>query len=503
MKLNNKGISIIEIVLTFSLIMIMVIGMIGIVFNYREKASVSLEKLDMHTFKNTITKDIQDDILEYGVKEINTNGECTNNTELNNCVNIVFKNGEEKIFGTSKIAVGTSDEEIKKSIENKFLYYDGLKYKLNDKLPSKKSSDREWTDFQMIKIQDSNILSTDSMVLENGNIVIMYAIDVYISHLDFDEDFGVHIVASSEIKSELASPSQPGGGGDDGNRYLRTEILKANPTIYDNPTLTAPFVSTNDASGLYKSTDTNDGKPTYYFRGNIANNYVSFANKTWRVLRINEDGTVRLIIESSIPHNSSLKFNTNDKEYKYSYYTNSNAVNSAKYILDDWFSTTIASNSLYLSKVVTGPYFCEQAKTKFIDSGTLGNAELILDDNYIANFKCEQDGNGYGKVNSNIGLISNDEFIHAGGYYSSYPKVDNIFYLYEKNGGWWHGIWTMTPEVFYSGTALVGCTNQGLITGDNANTAQPLYKHFRPVINLKSDVTVTGSGTIDNPWVVQ
>jgi len=56
MKLNNKGISIIEIVLTFSLIMIMVIGMIGIVFNYREKASISMEKLDMDTFNSLAQK---------------------------------------------------------------------------------------------------------------------------------------------------------------------------------------------------------------------------------------------------------------------------------------------------------------------------------------------------------------------------------------------------------------------------------------------------------------
>lgn len=197
MKLNNKGISIIEVVLTFSLIMVMVIGMLAIVFNYREKASVSLEKLDMDTFKNTLTKDIQDDILAYGVTEINRDGECTTNTELNSCINIVFANGEEKAFGTSQID-NTNENTLKTSIENKFLYYDGIKYKLNDNLPSKKPDKRKWTDFQMIEIQDSNILSADSLVLEDGTIVMIYAIDVYISHLDFDEDFGIHIVTYSE-----------------------------------------------------------------------------------------------------------------------------------------------------------------------------------------------------------------------------------------------------------------------------------------------------------------
>lgn len=196
MKLNNKGVSIIEIVLTFALIMVMTMGMLSIVFNYREKASISMEKLDLDTFKNTLTKEIQDDILTLGVKEINTSGECLKNPELNSCINIVFSDpdGTSKAFGTSKV-----DNTDVDSIENKFLYYGGLKYKIVDKLPNKIPAGENAVDFQTIKIQDQNILSTDSMVLENGTVVTFYSIDVYISHIDFDEDFGIHITTTSEV----------------------------------------------------------------------------------------------------------------------------------------------------------------------------------------------------------------------------------------------------------------------------------------------------------------
>ena len=193
MKLNNRGVSIIEIVVTFALIMVMVVGMLAIVFRYREKASLSIEKLEMDTFKNTLTKDIQDDILNKGVKTINYEGECLTNTELNSCINIVFQDDTEKAFGTSK--VDTNDRE---SIENKFLYYDGIKYRLSDTLPTEIPTGRDAVDFQTMVIQDSNILSTDSMILEDGTLVSFYAIDVYISHIDFEEDFGIHIVAYSE-----------------------------------------------------------------------------------------------------------------------------------------------------------------------------------------------------------------------------------------------------------------------------------------------------------------
>lgn len=45
--------------------------------------------------------------------------------------------------------------------------------------------------------------------------------------------------------------------------------------------------------GLYTSTD--DLGDSYYYRGNVKNNYVSFAGYIWRIVRQNGNGTVRLI----------------------------------------------------------------------------------------------------------------------------------------------------------------------------------------------------------------
>ena len=49
--------------------------------------------------------------------------------------------------------------------------------------------------------------------------------------------------------------------------------------------------------GIYQSTD-NDGI-TYFYRGNISNNYVKFADNYWKVVRINGDGSIRLIYNGS------------------------------------------------------------------------------------------------------------------------------------------------------------------------------------------------------------
>ena len=56
------------------------------------------------------------------------------------------------------------------------------------------------------------------------------------------------------------------------------------------------------AVGMYSASD-DDGK-TYYYRGSVAGNYVKFAGFYWRVIRVNGDGTVRLIYDGTTPHDN-------------------------------------------------------------------------------------------------------------------------------------------------------------------------------------------------------
>ncbi len=51
-------------------------------------------------------------------------------------------------------------------------------------------------------------------------------------------------------------------------------------------------VATTD-EGIYSAVD--DYGTSYYFRGVVENNYVKFAGAYWRIIRINGDGTIRMI----------------------------------------------------------------------------------------------------------------------------------------------------------------------------------------------------------------
>ena len=81
------------------------------------------------------------------------------------------------------------------------------------------------------------------------------------------------------------------------NEYQTTPekaIEKINAKGEPDLSKTAP-VSENDLSdkGLYKSVD--DFGDTYYYRGNVKNNNVYFAGFYWQIIRINGDGSIRLL----------------------------------------------------------------------------------------------------------------------------------------------------------------------------------------------------------------
>ncbi len=266
---------------------------------------------------------------------------------------------------------------------------------------------------------------------------------------------------------------------------LKDEIMK-NTIITANPTLTTSSNNTSDASGLYKSTATNTGNPTYYFRGNVTNNYVKFAGQTWRIVRVNEDGTIRIVMQDGINSNANIAFNPNYKNYTYMYYSNS----EAKTQLESWYQTNIGSKADLVKNVASGNYYCEQAKAKCDSSWTSGSATMTLYSSYTPDFKCTTDGNGKGPVNASVGLLSYDEVVHAGGYYG---KDNSKYYLYNSAINWW----TMSPAGFL-GSTVWRVNTSGNINNDNVNVTNRL----RAVLSLNADMLVTGTGTSSDPYVI-
>ena len=276
------------------------------------------------------------------------------------------------------------------------------------------------------------------------------------------------------------------------SKSLNTLILGTNNSNVLSATanLTDEYSSAGDASGLYKSVDgeTNSGT-TYFYRGAVTNNYVKFAGKMWRIVRINENGSIRLLLNDGINNNTTYVFNPSWNNYTYMYYSNSDVDNGVKRTVDTWYDNNIKGYENY----ITDTEFCEQFKVvDFSDYATAGSVTAPLYSNYLSNFKCETDGNGRGVLTSKVGLLTYDEAVHAGNYYgkSSASYITNSNYTY----------WLMSPAGADSNFANARCVSTGGDIGDIYVISDIVV---RPVISLKAGILATGSGTSDDPYLIQ
>ena len=228
--------------------------------------------------------------------------------------------------------------------------------------------------------------------------------------------------------------------------YFEESVLVRDTLLANYPTqLTRSDFSTtvtNTTTGTIYYEDTSKGR-TYYFAGNPTDNWVKFAGYYWRIIRINEDGSLRLIYQgtttNSIGKGSQIETSTfnnsyNDNMYVGYMYTSNQAhglgsSSTIKEVLDNWYQTNII-NKGYESKVSIEAGFCGD-RTSYSGNG-IGTAatdytvynRLIM--NKLPILKCSNNNDLYtislsskgNKVLTNpIGLITADEVSMAGGVY--------------------------------------------------------------------------------------
>ena len=84
-----------------------------------------------------------------------------------------------------------------------------------------------------------------------------------------------------------------------GNLVASVDELGKCPTVNEDGSVNVTGVEATDGY-LCKAKDAYGD--SYYYRGNVTNNYVKFADKYWRIVRINGDGTVRVIYDGTSAH---------------------------------------------------------------------------------------------------------------------------------------------------------------------------------------------------------
>ncbi len=305
-------------------------------------------------------------------------------------------------------------------------------------------------------------------------------------------------------------------------------------------------------NGLYRAED-EDGT-SYYFRGNVTNNYVQFgeyqsdyktetsgcsrygdcysyssagnitvANKgdamLWRIVRVNGDGSVRLIYEEpqstysglTGPFIGSGDYNSSRDNPKYTGYTYDNGTDSeAKKVIDNWYNLSFG-NSVYDKMVVKGRFCSDSSGYKLASEYGSSDTSMYLFASYDRLFqsnldfvkdnaptlKCPTTNETFGgSYRLKAGLITGDELTLAGTA-MTLDKNGN-YYLYSDRN-----YWTMTPSYYIDnyGAALSysNSTKVDIIAG----TAPNSRGYYRPVINVsKYAIVKSGDGTKEKPYVL-
>ena len=285
-------------------------------------------------------------------------------------------------------------------------------------------------------------------------------------------------------------------------------------------------IATTD-EGVYAIKDGMYGGTSYYWRGAATTNHLIFANKCWRIVRINGDGSLRLIYNGSIQSGdtckgneenpdsiavASLKYNSSRDRSEYVGWTyslglqrtTSGTASNAKIQTDTWYNNNIGNNNIYTSKMTKGK-FCNDRN---IASGYNWQSKPS-NTFYYATY----DRSGAKETNLikpslncnsediyilNSGAITMDEVIMAGS--GKYNTINNAYYL---NIG--QSYWTMTPSYWYyiSDSKCYAYLYRLHITGQLTIGGASDDYGLRPVINLRSDITFSGgNGTLDSPYVV-
>lgn len=224
------------------------------------------------------------------------------------------------IIDNLKTSELNSTETIKRTINLKStlsLDQDLDLIQISDKIKSNSNIkyDTSYINYSLISPQTVSYKETqDTKKLTLNTKSYYYFADSY----SFDKNKGLFTLNSP--KSFRISSTSPIGK----YTYLSTYsgsgsysyIYKINSGPDENGKYDATYISRiedSDDSGLY-SYNTSTGT-TYFYRGVVENNYVKFGGYIWRIIRINEDGSIRMILDGDI---GSVKWNDSSK---YMYYT--------------------------------------------------------------------------------------------------------------------------------------------------------------------------------------
>ena len=324
------------------------------------------------------------------------------------------------------------------------------------------------------------------------------------------------------------------------NKTLYEKLISDNQGGQSDENISfAEISSDTNGKGLYYTSKTNVtedldgdgiGERVYYYRGAVENNNVRFGGFCWRIVRTNEDGSVRLRYNGTYSNGTCpvtgtqvsvggkiFSFYSESSLEKYNDYIweDGTGESLAKTQVDTWYTSSGLVN--YEDKIANVPYCADKSNptspttgnyTSRVFFGASNRLYNIVDNSINSDtqpsYKCQDiedkhtvEGDkwgGNGKLSKPIGLLTADEVSFAGGVYN---QENQDYYL--KTGAKY---WLISPRRWDNTPASTFYVSS---TGNIYGAATNDYARLLPVISLKSEVAIEkeGTGSYINPYVVK
>ena len=473
-----------------------------------------------------------------------------------NNINLAGIYPKDDVWATKTITVtgnNTTDAEMYYKLT---LVVDSNTFKTDDPLQYELVSTNTSTNGEIIPNISKTDITGTSIELGSGHFVKAnnakhtYLLKIYYPKKATSQNanqgaaFSAHVeIAPVNVNSSVINAPK---GWNEAKEGTLLASLRDSNTLKTPITTPGAAVSTADEALLASTED--DYGTSYYFRGAVTNNYVEFANKCWRIIRVGGDGSVKLILHNDNPtgvanpcasaNNSASaafarysgttytsKFNEKEDDNAYvgfrygtsgsSTYTATHANTNKSTILtnlETWYNNNLKT----YEKVIADTVWCNDktvtdktynpwnwSNVNGLGYGTnvtiYGATQRLVSTSRSAggtgpSFKCNGE---LSKITSKVGLITADELAFAG---YAHELENTTTYLQENIGTlWW---WSLSPYDFSS----IGAAVWGVLGGNGYFSTSGVSDHaggLRPSISLKSTTNVTGDGTSSSPFVVK
>ncbi len=414
-------------------------------------------------------------------------------------------------------------------------------------------SDTEGGEYTEI-VSNKNVPVTEEAedrVLSSGIIIPAktkkyYKLIITLNYTDFDQ--------TADLQAKLETQFKITEGVLKDQTPAENTLSKLGKTVKEgNPAFGSAARSNETADGLYAMAD--DYGTSYYYRGAVEDNYVKFAGFYWRIIRINGDGSLRLIYDGTKAHENGASntnrlavinqnYNAKFNDAKYIGYmygpsgteastskseAQTNETNSnVKIQLENWYNTNIADKGY--DGYVSDNIFCNDRTTPGKEAtlwtsdtglgygtnvtgyGALsriltGNNSIGLNakDNPEPKLTCENKNDaftkediekGNGKLGAKVGLITADEIVIAGS--GKYNTSNGNYYLYKGNLYYSLSPYSMAVNG-YAYVFIVNAAGALNYTGVQSSTGG-----IAPVISLSAKYAsaMSGNGTMASPFEI-